>query len=173
MKVFLFAYLIKVHIGICCEHFTEKSLVAFDSCTYDKVSYNLGERYLYFLGFCAPWKWICGGIVAGIAHQLNCPFRGLFIQLWSNPHVATQNWRWLLIEEKYINFNAENERKRSKRFIIPIIRDILFDIFFTCELHVRFLLIVNPMKLNSLTLSICIFPIFSLGTSLSTMPLWW
>ena len=81
------------------------------------------------------------------------------------PQAVVQNWKWLLINELYINFRAEWGRKCFNLSIIPTTRDILLDIFLIWEHYVICSLIVNPKKLNSWTRSISDSLIFNLGIS--------
>ena len=64
-------------------------------------------------------------------------FWSLLSRLSWYPQAVVQNWKWLLINELYINFRAEWGRKCFNLFIIPTTRDILLDIFLIWEHHVE------------------------------------
>ena len=71
-----------------------------------------------------------------------------------NPQVSMENCIYGRIRDVYISFRIRVGRNLFRRHIIPIVRDILFEIFWICGVQLRCSSIVRPRKLNSFTLSI-------------------
>ena len=100
------------------------------------------------------------------------PFCNLIILLVSKPQQVISNCKWGSMSESYISLRAENGKYRFNLFITPNVRDILLVIFEQWLFQLRDPLIVNPRKLNPLTLSITESFMINLGISSSHIIFW-
>ena len=78
----------------------------------------------------------------------------LIILLVSKPQQVIPNYKWESMSESYISLRAEIGKHRSNLSNTPNVRDMLLAIFEQWLFQLRDSSIVNPRKLNSLTLSI-------------------
>ena len=69
------------------------------------------------------------------------------------PQVSMENCICDRIRDVYISFRIRVGRNLFRRHIIPMVRDILFKIFWICVVQLRYSSIVRPRKLNSVTRS--------------------
>ena len=89
-----------------------------------------------------------------------------------NPQVTMENCIYGRIRDVYISFTIRVGRNLFRRHIIPMVRDILFEIFWICGVQLRCSSIVRPRKLNSVTLSIASELIASFKVKEFTLH-WW